>query len=239
MLRKPTKYFAGWLIIILAVAMQACGVSETAPSAAPIQTQETAATVQATAVPASKVPDSETEPGLTHTTTVTISPTPAGVTVTAVNGNLSIRSGPDIVFDAVAVLEPGETVTAQSRSILEGWVQVPIPSQPGKTGWVSTKTNYAMVSGDVLDLPRIDIVEWPIGAYLRNCTPHRMLVKPGDQVLEPVSESPANRVWFSPGLYTVYDLEAEGQPVVMNLDLRSHSQVSLRKDGNGQAWSCE
>jgi hypothetical protein len=65
-----------------------------------------------------------------------------------------------------------------------------------------------------------------------------MMVKPGDKILEPVSASANNRMWFSPGRYSIYDLDVSGQPVVMNLSLLEHREVSVRKDGNGQRWDC-
>jgi hypothetical protein len=160
------------------------------------------------------------------------------VTITAVNGDIAIRSGPDTVFDAIAVLKNGETVPALARSILDGWVQVPIPSQPGKTGWLSIKTPYTVVSGYVLDLPKITIVEWPSGSYIQNCTSHQMLVEPGDQSLSSVTDSPNNRVWFPPGLYTVYDVDVTGHPEVVHIQLDAHTEVSVRKDGNGQKSDC-
>jgi hypothetical protein len=158
--------------------------------------------------------------------------------VTAMNGKVAIRTGPDIVFDAVAALNEGETVTALARSILDGWLQVPIPSQPGETGWISTKTSYSVVSGNVLDLPRIDVVEWPTGSYLINCTTHQILVQPGDKTLQPVKDSPGNRVWFSPGVYKVYDVNVEGQPEITTIKLSSHTEVQIVTDGNRQRSEC-
>ena len=157
---------------------------------------------------------------------------------TAVNGNLAIRSGPDMTFDAIATLYQGETVAPLARSILNGWVQVPIPSEEGKTGWVSILTDYSTVSGTVLDLPRIDVVEWSVGSYLLNCTTHEMVVEPGDKTLEPVSDSPKNRLWFSPGLYKIYDFDVSGHPEVRDLNLLSRTEVKIIKDGDGQQSEC-
>ena len=231
---KLSKLFFGFLVVVLAFTNTACGTSQVStPTVTEVPTE----------TPTSIIPtvDIQSVPlvqSATPTIQVTPSPTSGNVTVTAVNGNLSIRTGPDITFDAIALLKDGETVTALARSIMDGWVQIPIPSQEGKTGWVSLKTNYFIVNGNVLDLPRVDAVEWNIGSYLINCTPHQMIVKPGNVILEPVDDAPANRVWFSPGLYSVYDMDVEGQPVAANLSVTEHREFHILKDGTRKQWSC-
>jgi hypothetical protein len=45
-------------------------------------------------------------------------------------------------------------------------------------------------------------------------------------------------VWFTPGTYSVYDLDVDGQPVVANLTVLEHSEYSIRKDGDGQRFDC-
>jgi hypothetical protein len=227
---KYFKFHFAILFILFGIASQACGVSQKATPAV----AESPTSFTATADVQNRIPTAIATP----TIAVTPSPTIATVTVMAVNGDISIRSGPDETFDAIAVLRKGMTVTALARSIMNGWVQVPIPSQEGKTGWVSILTDYSIVSGNVLDLPRIDGVEWPVGSYLLNCTTHQMVVEPGDKTLQPVSDSPNNRVWFSPGLYTVYDLDVSGHPQVKNLSLDSRTELKIIKDGNGLRSEC-
>jgi len=227
---KYFKFHFAILIILFGIASQACGVSQKATPAV----VESPTSFTATADVQNRIPTAIATP----TIAVTPSPTIATVTVMAVNGDISIRSGPDETFDAIAVLRKGMTVTALARSIMNGWVQVPIPSQEGKTGWVSILTDYSVVSGNVLDLPRIDEVEWPVGSYLLNCTTHQMLVEPGDKTLQPVGDSPKNRVWFSPGLYTIYDFDVSGHPQVKNLNLLSRIEVKIIKDGDGQQSEC-
>jgi hypothetical protein len=232
---KLSKIYFGFLVMVLAVT-GACSVSQRSTPAVtgtPIEPQPSQAEATASVVPTISLALSATP-----TIQVAQSPTVTVVTVTAMNGDVSIRSGPDLSFDAVARLKNSETATALARSIIDGWVQIPIPSQAGRTGWVSTKTSFSVVSGNVLDLPRIDIVEWNFGSYLRNCTPHRMFVQPGDMTLQPVSESPNNRVWFAPGSYTVYDLDVAGQPVAANLIVLEHSETNILKDGNRRQWNC-
>ena len=231
---KPSKFFLGFLVAVLAITNAACGTPQKSiPTVTEVPT-ETPTSI----MPTADIQSVSLVQSATPTIQVTPSPISGNVTVTAVNGNLSIRTGPDITFDAIAILKDGETVTALARSIMDGWVQIPIPSQEGKTGWVSLKTNYFIVSGNVLDLPRVDTVEWTFGSYLINCTPHRMLVQPGDITLQPVGDAPYNRVWFSPGLYSIYDLDVTGQPVAANLSVTEHREFHILKDGNRKQWSC-
>jgi uncharacterized protein YgiM (DUF1202 family) len=231
---KTSKYFLACLIVVFAVTSQACGVSQKATPAM----AESPTSFTATADIQNTIPTASATVPSTPTLTVVPSLTSPTVTVTAVNGKLAIRSGPDMTFDAIATLNQGETVTALARSILNGWIQVPIPSRDGETGWVSTLTDYSTVSGNVLDLPRIDVVEWPVGSYLVNCTTHQMVVEPGDKTLQPVSDSPENRVWFSPGLYKIYDFDVSGHPQVKDLNLLSRTEVKIIKDGDGQESEC-
>ncbi len=177
-------------------------------------------------------------PRVVPSATPIYTPTPAPVTITPVGGSLAIRSGPATVFDAIAALQEGQTVPVYARSIQDGWVQIPIPSQSGSLGWVDTKAGFSQVTGYVLDLPLITKVEWPFGAYLRNCTAHQVILEPGDTVVPPASAAPANRVWFTPGLYTAYDMEVAGRPAITQLKLWSHTSIDLTKDGSGQKSTC-
>jgi len=238
---KTSKIYFAILIVVLAIACQACDASQKTMSAATDpSTEHQSSPVESPTSLASTADIQNSFLPATATPTIAVMPSPTRPTVMviAVNGDLSIRSGPDETFDAIAVLRKGETVPALARSILNGWVQVPIPFQEGKTGWVSILTDYSIVSGNVLDLSRIDVVEWPVGSYLLNCTTHQMVVEPGDKTLQRVSDSPKNRVWLSPGLYTVYDLDVSGHPQVKNLSLPSHTEVKIIKDGDGQRSEC-
>ncbi len=237
---KCSKICFCFLIIALGAASQACSTSRgNLLSAADLATETQPFSIESSA--SSITPTIAAQnPAPTATPAVELaqSPTPPAVTITAVNGNLAIRNGPDPVFDAISVLKNGDTLPALARSVLDGWVEVPLPDQSGKTGWVSTKTPYSVVSGNVLNLPKIMTVEWPTGSYIQNCTNHRMLVEPTNRRLSPVGDSSTNRAWFPPGLYTVYDLDMAGEPYVMNIKLMAHTEVNIHKNGNRQWWNC-
>jgi hypothetical protein len=240
LLKSPKIYFV-FLVFTLAVTTQACGVAQnTSPTATDIVIQSQPPTVEFSNLSVPTAENQNTSLVEISNPAVEITPTPISpiVTVTVINGDLSIRTGPDISFDAIAKLQDGETVTALARSIMDGWVQIQIPSRAGETGWISTQTNYSITQGNLLDLPRINIVEWNVGSYLINCTPHQMIVKPGNVILEPIDDAPANRVWFSPGVYSVYDMDVEGQPVAANLSVTEHREFHILKDGTRKQWSC-
>ena len=229
---KFAKTYFLFLVLMLAVAIQACS---TAPAPSPAVTKAATQSSQPSADKTSKAGVQNALPAQIPTPTIEFAPsaTPPTVVLTVVNGDLSIRTGPDLSFDAIAKLQDSDTVTVLARSIMDGWVQIQIPSQAGEMGWISIQTNYSIVTGDLLDLPRIDAVEWNVGSYLNNCTTHQMIVKPGDTILQPQS-----RVWFTPGTYSVYDMDVDGQPVVANLTVLEHREYNIRKDGDGQRFDC-
>lgn len=165
-------------------------------------------------------------------------PTRRSVMVTAVKGNLYIRRGPDVAFNPVAVLSDGQTARALARDVLAKWVQIPIPGNPGKNGWVSIQTTYSAVAGDVATLPEVEPTDWPVLAFLRNCTLHDMTAEPGGILLPALTNFPANDVRMNPGTYRIYDNEADGYPEVLKVELREGSAIDIRVDGDGLKKKC-
>ncbi len=226
------------ILLALALLSPACGVA-TSPATdlptAPMTPIGLAESATPTLLPESV--DTAT-PVVVPTQTLIATPTPGAVSITAVNGDLAIRTGPAIVFDAIDTLKAGQTLPVYARSIEDGWLQVPIPSQPGALGWVSSITGFSRVDGYVLDLPLNAAVDWPFGGYVLNCTAHQLIAEPGDKLLPPVSTAPANRVWFFPGLYKVYDTDLESRPEITQVKVYEHTQVSVIGDGNGTKYTC-
>ncbi|MBI1856327.1 MAG: SH3 domain-containing protein [Chloroflexi bacterium] len=225
-----------WLIAIAFVfAGQGC-----AGPVSPISAETSTSQATTAFVPASPTPITPTPTVQLETASPTALPvfTPDIISVTAVNGNLFIRRGPGLGYNPIAVLAKGESVTALARDPLTRWLQVSIPGQAGKTGWVSIQTNYSLINGDVMKLPDILPTEWPVGAYLRNCTNHQMIVKPGDTLIPPVSGYPDNEVAIYPGRYSVYDYDLSGQPEVLVVDLREGVEIDIRVDGSGERRKC-
>lgn len=224
------------LLLALALLSQACGG----------RPQPAAPAVPASALPAQPQDAGSPTPLPLETSTARIVPTrtpimastPGEVSITAVNGDLAIRTGPAVVFDAVDTIRAGQTVTVYARSIQDGWLQVPIASRPGERGWVSSDTGFSRVDGYVLALPLITAVEYPFGGYVINCTAHRLVAEPGDKPLPPVGEAPANRVWFYPGLYKVYDADIAAGPEITHVKVFEHTEVSIISDGAGTKYTC-
>lgn len=226
-----------WLIAIaFVVSSQSCAFRVATPaSVQALPSQQIETTPMASLPPNTPTPTVPAEITSPTASATLISP---AVSVTAVNGNLFVRRGPDLAYNSVSVLMKGEVVMALGRDVLARWVQIPIPGQPNKTGWVSIQTTYSVVSGDVMTLPEIMNVARPIASYFRNCTNHKMLVEPGDTVLLSVSGYPDNIQWINPGIYTVYDYDLPNQPEVLSAELREGLTVDILDDGSGEHRKC-
>jgi hypothetical protein len=168
-----------------------------------------------------------------------VTKTASVITVTAVNGNIFIRRGPNLAYNPISVLKKGESAIGLARDVLARWVQIPMPGQLDKTGWVSIQTDYTVVNGNVMDLPELMTVDWPVASYLRNCTHHQMIIKPGDTIIPSSFGAPDNEVWIYPGIYTVYDYDLPDQPEVMSsFNLREGLEIDIRTDGSGETRKC-
>jgi hypothetical protein len=155
-----------------------------------------------------------------------------------VKGNLFIRRGPDLAYNPIAVLIEGQSAPILAHDVLGKWVEIPVPSLPGKTGWISIQTVFSSVSGNFMDTLEVQPTDWPIASYIRNCTNHQMIVEPGDTTLASLLNSPDNEMWIYPGIHHVYDTEVDGQPEVLTVDLREGMRVDVRVDGKGDHRKC-
>lgn len=231
-----SKYRNIFSALLLAVLLQAC------------------AGLQADSLPALPTPraietvsQSESNPTITPTKTLmptfTVEPvTPtavlARVTITAVKGNLNIRRGPDVAYNPIAVLYKDTSAKVIAHDVLTKWVQIIIPGTD-KTGWVSLLTNYSSVDGDLASLPGFTPTDWPIIAYLRNCTHHEMFIMPGEITLPSSFGYPENEIWLNPGHYTVYDLNVPDLPEVKSFDIREGQEIEIIDDGSGEHRKCQ
>ena len=236
MSNKSSKTIFWLMAIAFMVSSQGCAGAVATPvsfQTLPSQQIETTPTVLFSA-------DTQTPTVQTQIASPTVSPTlaPPAITITAVKGNLFIRRGPDLAYNAIAVLKSGQVVTALGRDVLARWVQISIPDQPQKTGWVSIQTQFSAVSGDVMSLPEITNVPRPVATYFRNCTNHQMIVEPGDIVLAAVGGYPDNIQWINPGIYTVHDYDLPTQPEVLSAELREGITVDILDDGSGEHRKC-
>jgi hypothetical protein len=162
----------------------------------------------------------------------------AHVTITAVKGNLNIRRGPDVAFNPIAVLYKDTSAKVIAHDVLTKWAQIIIPGTD-KTGWVSLLTNYSSVKGDLASLPGFTPTDWPIIAYLRNCTHHEMFIMPGEITLPSSFGYPENEIWLNPGHYIVYDLSLPDLPEVKTFDIREGQEIEIIDDGAGEHRKCQ
>jgi hypothetical protein len=231
---KPSKICLLSLMILLAVVNPACGPTQKIHSPASAPTRG----AQATLAESRASSTATTAPGATPASTVTAFPTLPPVIVTAAKGNLFIRRGPDLAFDALSVLMEGQSAKALARDVLSKWLQIRLPDNPQKTGWVSIQSHYSTVSGDVASLQEITPTDWPVLAFLRNCTLHLMQAQPGGILIPSVNNFQENYAQLNPGVYMIHDLEVDGRPEVMEVEVKEGSEIDIRDDGSGEHRKC-
>ena len=237
---KPSRKYRNVTIILLFVLLtQACTqVGLGAPTVSP-----TARNVEPTSTEVRSGP-SATPTSLVKTPTATeIVPTPTSslpkVSISAVKGNLFIRRGPDMAFNPIEVLYKDTSANVLARDVLSKWVQIKIPKSDGQTGWVSIQTQYSLVEGDLENVPEQLPTEWPVPAYVRNCTYHQMYVMPIEVVIPSILSSPDNEIRVNPGNYTAYDIDVSGEPQVKEIVVKEGSQIEIVKDGSGDHHKCQ
>jgi len=244
------KTYKTLIVVLLALVIGACGSTTLTPAA---QTDiALPGEIASTNIPSSAsvgqtpalTPDASVD-NLTYTattspiSTATLSVTPIPtIHVTAVKGNVFIRRGPDLAFNPVSVLMDGQSVKALGRDVLANWLQVSIPDHPKETGWISIRTRFVTVNGDIMTLPEVMPTDWPVRASLRNCTYHQMEVNPGGIVIPAADNFPDNDVQINPGVYTIHDIEVDGSPDVMEVEVKEGSHIDILDDGDGNHKKC-
>jgi hypothetical protein len=239
MSRKFSRFYSGVLALLFVISSQSCNAPQ-----ANIDTTQPPVQVDVTPIPFTPSP-SLGSPAINATATLaasentqTVPSATAKVRITVAGGNLFIRRGPDMAYNPLGILEEGNSVDGLARDVLAEWVEVAIPSQPGRTGWISIQTEYSVVDGDVDDLPMKTITDWPVPAYVRNCTYHSMVLEPGDIVIPSYLFHPEHEVWVNPGIYKAYDMDMDGYPEIMDIRLSEGSEVEILLNGDGERRKC-
>ncbi len=225
------------IILLFFLLTQACAqIKLDAPPALPTAwdiepttTEERSAPLATTTAPIENPTATEMIP--------TSTPSPPKVTISAVKGNLFVRRGPDMAFNPIGVLYKDASAEVIARDVLSKWVQIKIPNS-NKTGWVSIQTTYSLVEGEIKDLPELTPTDWPVAAYLRNCTYHQIYVVPADVVVPPYSRHPDNEVWIYPGTYTLYDIDVLDDPEVGEIVVQEGSDIEIIYNGLGEKRIC-
>lgn len=177
-------------------------------------------------------------PTLVPTSEPSATPLPQ-VTITAVTGNLYIRRGPGLPYDRIGVLHKGESARIIGQDVLSRWVQIEMPGSD-RTGWVSIMTDFSIVEGDLSSVPDFTFTEYPLPAYIKNCTEHDLWVEPANLYVYNLyaNERGLNEIQVDPGTYYVYDMFVEKMPLVDTVDVREGTTAYITVNGLGERHKC-
>lgn len=159
-----------------------------------------------------------------------------GVVTLTFGGSLNVRRGPGLTYDTVAAFDTGQSTQPVGRDANGEWLQVEVPGSSGVYGWVYSKAPTVVVSGDALTLPEAAF-DAAVPAYVRNCTSHQIALRPGELILEPIAQQPANRIQVNPGFYEVVDLTLNAATIT-TLSVTEGSELVVTQDGNGVTHTC-
>jgi hypothetical protein len=237
MFKPLQKYRNVSIVLLLVLLTQACAqVKLNTPPALP-----TARDVEPTVTKERSAPLATSTATVGIPTTTEIIPTPTSslpkVSISAVKGNIFIRRGPDMAFNPINVLYKDTSAKVIARDVLSKWLQIQIPNSD-QTGWVSIQTQYSQVEGEIKDLPEYTPTEWPVPAYLRNCTYHQMYVLPSEIIVPSYLRHPDNEIWIYPGTYTIYDIDVPDSPEVAEIVVMEGSIIEILDDGLGGHRKC-
>jgi hypothetical protein len=238
MTKSFQKYRSVSILLLLVLLTQSCAqVNLDAPPALPTARDIETVASEDQSTPTPMATATIEIPVPTETEIPTIVAPSSKVTLNVVNGNLFIRRGPDMAFNPVGVLYKDTSVKVLARDVLSNWVQVKVPNSE-KTGWVSIKSEYSQIEGELKDLPEYTPTEWPTAAYLRNCTHHQMYILPSEIIISSSLAYPENEIWIYPGTYTIYDIDVSGDPEVMKVTIQEGANVEILEDGLGGHRKC-
>jgi hypothetical protein len=234
MIKLLRKYRNISIVLLFALFTQACASELDTPTALP-----TARDVEPISTEVRSAPSSTPTVEIPTATKIAPTPTPSlpKVTITAVNGNLFIRRGPGMPYNQIAVLYKDTSAEVIAHDVLSNWVEIKFPTSDN-TGWVSIQTKYSMIEGNLDDVPEQSPTEWPVPAYLRNCTYHQLYVEPSEVVIPSYFQYPNNEIRINPGSYTVYDIDVPDESIVAGIEIKEGSEIEIIDDGSGERHKC-
>ncbi len=223
-------------ILLLAILLQGCLFRPQTVDRGqqPVDNVLPTATVDS---PQSTIQDSTPLPPPTIAPTATV--ILPSVTITAATGNIFIRRGPGLPYNPIGVLRKGTSAQIIAQDVLSDWVQINIPDSDA-TGWVSIQTIYSKIDGDLGQLPDFTFTDWPLPAYIKNCTEHDMFIAPGDIYLPSLYTNAQykNEVQVNPGSYVAYDLFVPGEPEAQEIEIREGVTAYITINGLGVEHKC-
>lgn len=159
--------------------------------------------------------------------------------ITAVDGNLYIRRGPGLPYNQIGILKNGDSAAVIGQDVLGRWVQIEIPGS-ARTGWVSIMTTYSLITGDLSAAPDFTFTDYPLPAYIKNCTEHDLWVEPGDLYVYNLyaNASGLNEIQVNPGVYYVYDISVEGLPLADRVEVKEGMTAYVTVNGLGEKHKC-
>jgi hypothetical protein len=222
----------------IGLAMLACNLQTGA--AVDVPTGPTGAVPTASSSPVSATATAVPAPTQAGTDVATALPTategpPPAVMVSVGGGRLNVRRGPGPEYDTTGAFLDGQASLATARNADGNWLLINVPNASTSLGWVIVTTKYTTVTGEVAGLPVMTVAPAAL-AYIRNCTPHEMLVNPAGIVLPDRSSSPANQLQFFPGEYSVIDQTSESD--VASVTVFEGRTIDIRKDSSGTSYTC-
>ncbi len=184
-------------------------------------------------LPATATPEATTQPSATP------EPPPPSVRIIAFDGSLYIRRGPGTEYNQIGVLKKGESAPVIGRDVLSKWVQVRIPDTE-LTGWVSLLTPFTKLEGDLSKVEAFTFTDWPLPAYIKNCTEHDLIIGPNELYLYNLytNSNYLNEVQVDPGRYDIYDLFLPDEPKFLTVDIREGETYYITIDGAGTEHLC-
>lgn len=178
-------------------------------------------------------------PTIASTPTLEIpSPLPPAV-IFAEDGNLFIRRGPGLEYNAVGVLERGESAALLGLDQLSNWGQILIPGGEA-SGWISLQTPFTKITGELSSLPSFLFTEWPVPAYIKNCTEHDMFIAPINEYLYSLYTNAEykNEIQVNPGLYVAYDMFYPDEPEAQRFEVQEGMTAYITWNGRGEGHKC-
>jgi hypothetical protein len=223
---------------VITLAVLACNLQLGAPVDVPADPTGAVPMASSSPVSATVTASPATTQAATGVTTALPTATqglPLAVTVSAVGGRLNVRRGPGPEYDTTGALLYGESSMATARNAQGTWLLINAPNTSTSLGWLIVTTKYTSVSGGVAGLPVMTVGPAAL-AYIRNCTPHEMLVNPTGGILSDRSSSPENQLQFFPGEYSVIDQTSESE--VASLTVFEGRTIDIKKDSSGTSYTC-